>query len=703
MNIRTCYFVIFLIMSVLSSCDQGNKNNPSEKTYPYTNALVHCSSPYLLEHAHNPVNWYPWGEEALQKAKAENKPLIISIGYSACHWCHVMEHECYSDTEVADYMNAHFVSIKVDREERPDIDQIYMDASQLLTGSGGWPLNAFALPDGRPFYAVTYLPKAGWLDLLHQIVKIYQEEPGKVTEQADALTKGIQGQALVKQPVDTDAEKLTAVYRSLFDSVKSSIDFQYGGFGRAPKFPMPNAWELLLQFHYLTGNEKSLEAVTTTLDHMARGGIYDQLGGGFARYATDLHWRVPHFEKMLYDNAQLVSLYAHAYEITHSPLYGDVIRETLGFIAREMTDPKGGFYSSINADSQGEEGKFYVWTAAEIDSLLDDKTARLIKDYYQVTPAGNWEERKSILYHEQTDTAFAKTHDMTVEGLQAALQKGKDVLFRARAKRVRPTTDNKILTSWNALMLKGYVDAYRALGDEQYLAAALKDARFLEENMMTKDGRLWRNYMDGKADIPGMLDDYASLADAFVALYQVTFDAHWLSVARQLTSYAIAHFRDPETGLFFYTSDQSGHLVARKKEIEDNVLPSSNSVMANVLYRLGIYDDNASFVQISTEMLAQTIRAIPSAVPYFANWAGLLGLMQWGPDEVAVMGADALEKTSEMQKHYLPMALFMGGNEENLPLLKDKLVQGQTTIYVCEDKVCKRPVTKVKEALEQLK
>lgn len=686
-----------------TSYGQTKDEQGSNWEYPYTNTLIHSSSPYLLEHAHNPVNWYSWGKEALEKAAKEKKLLIISIGYSACHWCHVMEKQSYSDTSVANYMNAHFVSIKVDREERPDIDQIYMNACQLINGSGGWPLNAFTLPDGKPFYAVTYLSKDQWLDLLHQIVKIYSEDPGKVNEQAEELTKGIQGQDIVKQPVDTLTKKLESVYAGLFGSVKSSIDFTNGGFGRTPKFPMPNAWELLLQYYHFIGNKEALDAVTTTLNKMALGGIYDQLGGGFARYSTDQKWHVPHFEKMLYDNAQLVTLYSQAYKITHNPLYAQVIRQTLGFIQREMTGPEGGFYSSINADSQGEEGKFYVWTKYEIDSLLNEKTAAIIESYYQITSNGNWEGGNSILHRKETDASFSQEHHLNETELHQILQKANIILFDARAKRIYPSIDNKVLTSWNALMIIGYLDAYYALGDKSYIEAALKCAHFLGKEMIQKGGRLWRNYLNHKADIQGMLDDYAFFANACIQLYQTTFDIHWLNVAKELSAYALKHFYNPHSGLFYYTSDESSHLIARNQEVEDNVLPSSNSVMANVLYKLGIYFDDQSYIDTSKEMLSQVINAIPSGVPYFANWAKLLGIIQKGLYEVAIMGNKAVEKNAVMQQHYLPGALFMGGEKENLPLLQSKLINKQTIIYVCENKVCKLPVTEVKEALAQMK
>lgn len=680
-----------------------NKDRQSkEEKPPYTNSLIRSSSPYLLQHAHNPVDWYPWSEEALRRAKAENKPLIISIGYAACHWCHVMEHESYSDAAVAGYMNKHFVSIKVDREERADIDQIYMSASMFLTGSGGWPLNAFALPDGRPFYVVTYLPQEQWLELLREIMKVYREQSGDVEEQAEALTRGIRGTDLVRKPADHTREILEDTYREFFPRMEPSVDSARGGLGGAPKFPMPNAWELVLQYHYLTGHEGALHALTNTLDRMAMGGIYDQLGGGFARYATDGNWRVPHFEKMLYDNGQLVSLYSHAYQVTRNPLYAGVAGSTLAFIQREMTDRSGGFYSSLNADSEGEEGKFYVWTENEIDRLLDREVAAVVKNYYQVTAAGNWEEHKNILYRNKEDEVFSREQGMSIETWYGILGKANAVMLAARNRRVRPSTDTKILTSWNAIMVKGFADAYLAFGKKTYLETALKAAGFLARELMEEGGRVWRNYMRGKASVSGLLDDYAFLSCAFITLYEVTFDRHWLAQAEKLVQFTLAHFYDAASGLFFYTSDESESLIARKKETEDNVLPSSNSVMAQVLYRLGVYFDRRSYREKSGEMLAQVREQISAAVPYFSNWALLAGL-QKGSYEVAIMGKEALTKSREMQRIYLPTTLFMGGDKEDLPLLTGKSVAGQTLIYVCENSVCQLPVANPGEALAQIK
>lgn len=667
----------------------------------YTNALINESSPYLLQHAHNPVKWYPWGEEALQKAKKENKPLIISIGYAACHWCHVMEHESFSDIEVADYMNEHFIAIKVDREERPDIDQIYMDTSMLLTGSGGWPLNAFALPDGKPFHTITYYPKDRWLALLEQIVELYEDREDDIRKQANALTNKIASQNLIYSPKDKTLDELKVIYRGLFSKIEHTLDYYKGGFNRAPKFPLPAAWEWMLQYSYLNKDDKALEAVEITLKNMAYGGINDLIGGGFARYSTDAEWIVPHFEKMLYDNAQLVSLYAHAYQLTRNPLYANVIRETLEFIERELTDENGGFYSSINADSEGVEGKFYVWKMKELREIFDEETMLLITDYFNLKSYGNWEDGNNVLYRTVSNEEFAEKHKIPVQEWETKLSFICKTLFEVREKRIRPTTDDKILTSWNALMLKGYLNAYRALGEEKYLKIALKNAEFLNENML--GASLYRNFMNGKASISAMLEDYAHLGDAFLELYQVTFDKSWLDKAEEFIKYVLEHFSDSENSLFFFTAAHSHELVTRKKEVEDSVMPSSNATMAHLLYKVGTLTENEEYIRHSTDMLANIHDLIPNSPAYFAHWIQLMGMMQHGMYEVAVLGEKAVEFSHDLQKHYQPVSIFLGGKVENLPLLEFKLIEGDTTIYVCSNKVCQQPENELSEALKQIK
>jgi uncharacterized protein YyaL (SSP411 family) len=709
---KNLFLGICIQFIILSSCAQSNKRQEEDSSVDSSeefnsdqspdeyNRLINAKSPYLQQHANNPVDWYEWGPEALQKAKDENKPLIISIGYAACHWCHVMEHESFMDSTVAKIMNENFVSIKIDREERPDIDQIYMNAAHLITGRGGWPLNAFALPDGRPFYAGTYFPKEQWIDVLKQLSDLYKTEHAKVVKQAEALTEGIKRQEIITLPGDATRNYSKATYQGIFNNWQSMIDRNKGGLKKAPKFPLPAGWEFLLQYHYLTKNEQALKAVTTTLDEMAKGGIYDQIGGGFARYSTDTRWFAPHFEKMLYDNGQLVSLYAHAYKVTKDHTYAEVIRETLEFIKREMTSPEGGFYSSLNADSEGEEGKFYVWTREEIEKALNDRTAELIIDYYQVKKSGNWEHNKNILYRKESKRKFAGKKNLSLNEWNKILSRAENRLLNERSKRIRPSTDDKVLTSWNALMMKGYIDAYLALGEESYLKTALQNARFLEENMIRKNGRLWRNYKDGEAGIEAFLDDYALLADAYIQLYQATLDVHWLNLARKITDYAIAHFLDEQSGMFYYTSDQSENLIVRKMEITDNVIPASNSVMAHVLYRLGEYFYHQQYMQMSEIMLNHVAKKVPAGGPYYANWGMLMGLLAYEPYEVAIMGSQAQEKNKILQSDFLPTSLFMGGDEENLPLLENKLADGKTMIYVCRNKMCKMPVTEVDKALE---
>jgi hypothetical protein len=694
--------LLFLFGQISCSVSQDKEESKTIE-HTYTNELINESSPYLLQHAHNPVNWYPWGEEALQKAKDENKPIIISIGYAACHWCHVMEKESFEDSATAKFMNEKFICIKVDREERPDIDQIYMNAAQLLTGRGGWPLNAFALPDGKPFYAGTYFPTDQWNNLLVQIDEAYTQNLSQLKEQANQLTEGIKADEIIKTPFNSEVKIKKTQYNALFNNWKATLDMKKGGFDRAPKFPLPIGWEFLLQQYYLTQNEEALEAVNITLTEMAKGGIYDQIGGGFARYSTDENWFAPHFEKMLYDNGQLVSLYANAYKITKNPLYAEVIEETLAFTERELSNGKGGFFSSLNADSEGIEGKFYVWKSTEINNLLGKKDGEIINDYYNTKVNGNWESGENILFRNQSRLEFVTKNQLDADQFEQFLSDSKSTLLKERAKRVRPSTDDKTLTAWNALMLKAYVDAYTALNNKDYLKTAIKNANFLEQNMLQKDGSLLRNYKDEKASIPAFLDDYALLAEAYISLYQATFDIKWLNLSKQITAYTVAHFKDDTSGMFFYTSNKAETLIARKMEISDNVIPSSNSVFAKVLYQLGVYYELTEYIDMSKAMLNQVSEKVSTGGPYYANWAQLMGMVTYGTYEVAIMGDNAYATNISVQSNYLPTALFMGGEKENLPLLDQKLMEERTMIYVCRNRVCELPVEHVDKALSQIK
>ncbi|MEQ8413673.1 MAG: thioredoxin domain-containing protein [Imperialibacter sp.] len=688
---------VVLAVLVCAGC-----SSPATENTESLNRLAKASSPYLREHADNPVDWYEWGDEALAKAASEGKPLIISIGYASCHWCHVMEEESFMDTTVARIMNENFIAIKIDREERPDVDQVYIDAAQLISGRAGWPLNAFALPNGKPFYAGTYFPKDQWINLLSQITTAYKEDITNVRKQADAVTDGIVLNDMISPQGTAEQADILSVYNTIFAGWEPELDYLSGGLAGAPKFPMPVVWEFLLQEHKQNNNERALKVVSTTLDAMAAGGIYDHLAGGFARYSTDAEWRVPHFEKMLYDNGQLVSLYAHAYQLTKNEAYARVVEETLSFVGDELTSPQSGFYSSLNADSEGEEGTFYVWTKAGIEATLDTESAELFCDYFGVTEEGNWEHGKNVLYKQTQLEELAAKHAVTADAAILALEKSRKKLLEARNKRIRPSLDDKILTSWNALMLSGYLDAYWALGKPEYLDVALKNAEFLKKNMIRSHGGLWRSYTNGGPSIEAFLDDYAFLSLAFIELYQATFDIRWLEQARSLADYAIAHFHDSSTGFFYYTSNTSEQLVARKFEIADQVIPSSNAAMAEVLFKLGHYYESATYLDMSVKMVGSLSKDFTQSGPYFAKWASLMGLLVNEPFEVAVMGPDALEKSQLLMREHHPGMLLMGGESENLPLLENKLIEGETIIYVCQNKVCKLPVKSVELALKQL-
>ncbi|MDD5185989.1 MAG: thioredoxin domain-containing protein [Paludibacter sp.] len=672
------------------------------REYKHTNSLMNESSPYLLQHAHNPVNWYPWGPEALEKAKKENKMIIVSIGYAACHWCHVMEHESFEDEEVANYMNEHFVAIKVDREERPDIDQVYMNAVQLLSGRGGWPLNCLALPDGRPVYGGTYFQKEQWLDMLSQVSGFVLNNPDKAEEQAKSLTDGVQNNEMIYANAKVQEFSLDDL-DNIFAKWRNDIDFVEGGSLGAPKFPLPTGYQFLLHYYSLTKNEDALKAVTLTLEKMANGGIYDQVGGGFSRYSTDAVWKVPHFEKMLYDNAQLVSLYTAAYQQTKNPLFKTIVFETLEFVQRELTSLKGGFYASLDADSEGVEGKFYCWKKNELKEIIGNH-ADLIIDYYNVSGSGNWEHDRNILYKKDSDKEFARKYNLTEVELSDRILEAKRILLNERSKRIWPALDDKILTSWNGLMLKAFIDAYRVFDDPDYLKMALKNAEFILTEMKSEDNRLSRNYKNGKATINAFLDDYAFTIQAFIALYQATFDEKWLKEAQQLCYYSIEHFLDGDSGMFYYTSDLDPALIARKMELSDNVIPSSNSEMAKNLFILGQYLYNEDYIGMAKKMLANIKQHALENGIYYANWDILMAWFAKDPYEVAIVGEDCEAKRKEFDSHYLPHVFFYGGKtDKDSTLLEGKLIEGNTTLYVCRNGACQRPVNEVNDALVQIK
>jgi uncharacterized protein YyaL (SSP411 family) len=657
------------------------------------NRLANASSPYLREHADNPVDWYEWGDEALGRAQREGKPLLISIGYSSCHWCHVMEAETFMDTAVARVMNQNFICVKVDREERPDIDQIFINAAQLISGNAGWPLNAFALPDGRPFFAATYFPKEQWLRLLEQITESYQNDERSLRKQAAAVIAGVRNEEGWRPQSDSVSQQGIS-QQAIFHHWKTSVDMRLGGLTGAPKFPMPVIWEFMLQYHHLSKSDSALQMTLATLDGMRRGGIYDQLGGGFARYATDSLWHIPHFEKMLYDNAQLVQLYAQAYQITQNGQYETTVRETLAFIKTELTSSEGLFYASINADSEGKEGSFYAWSREEIDDALDTKNANLFCAAFNVTAAGNWEPGKNVLYRN------AATQDDAEHIRQ--LDQFREKLLSVRNKRKRPTTDDKILTSWNAMMIEAYVRAFVAFGDTDYLSSAVAAAGAIQKNRIDPSGHVWRTKDDSHPPIEGFLDDYAFLCRAFIRLYQATFDIRHLQTARLLADYTLKNFKDAEHSLFFYSLDKTTQQIARKVDTSDEVIPSSNAVLAEALFLLGNYYQSDVYLNTCKSMITAMTGRLSDEGPYYASWARLKGMVESDPFEVAIVGPDAASKRNELMKAYLPTTMFYGGDEENLPLLENKNVPGKTLIYVCRRRVCKFPVEDVDAALKLL-
>lgn len=674
--------------------------------HDYTNDLIHETSPYLLQHAHNPVNWKPWNEKTLKQAKEENKLIIVSIGYAACHWCHVMEHESFEDTLVAKTMNSNFINIKVDREERPDIDQVYMNAVQLMTGSGGWPLNMITLPDGRPVWGGTYFKKGDWVDALKQIASLHEKQPEKLIEYATKLEQGIKEAELVE--VNTNAINFNPDF--IASSVKEwskNFDRKDGGTKRVPKFMMPNNYQFLLRYGYQAKNEEILEFAKNTLTKISYGGVYDHVGGGFSRYSTDGKWHVPHFEKMLYDNAQLVTLYSDAFLLTKDPWFKDVVYETLEFVSRELTNPEGAFYSSLDADSKNitrelEEGAFYVWKKEELKKLLDEEYT-LFSEYYNINSYGFWEKDNYVLIKNESDLKFAKKHKIDPKILYKKVKLWKSILHKEREKRSRPRLDDKTLTSWNALMLKGYLDAYRVFGEQKFLDAALKNGNFIKNTQLNKDYSLLHNYKNGKSTINGYLEDYAIVIEAFITLYQNTFDPEWLEISEQLTEYTLAHFFNADKNIFYFTSDQDPELITRTIEYSDNVIPASNSIMAKNLFLLSHYFDKSNYKEISEKMLHNIQPQINSYASGYSNWLDLMLNFSFDYYELAITGEKATIKLKELNKTYIPNKLVAGDiKESESVLLKNRFVEGKTLLYLCINNACKYPVENTDEVIQLL-
>jgi uncharacterized protein YyaL (SSP411 family) len=677
------------------------------------NRLSKESSPYLQQHKNNPVDWFPWGEEAFAKAKAENKPILISIGYSTCHWCHVMERESFEDEIVAAIMNEKFVNIKIDREERPDIDSIYIEAVQIMTGSGGWPLNCFLLPDGRPFYGGTYYPatenhnRPSWKQVLQNISETYKKRYEEVVKQADKLTNYVK--EADNKLLDKNFDELRPKNKfdknflnKIFDTIQNRFDKVEGGFGTTPKFPNTMSLRFCLNHYYFTNNETAINQVTLALDKMIQGGIYDQIGGGFARYATDKAWLIPHFEKMLYDNALLVSLLSDVYKITKKQLYKDTIIETLTFIEREMFSIEGGFYTAQDADSEEKEGQYYVWQKIEIENILGE-AADLFCLFYDVSEAGNW-EGVNILNRKQSFIEFAKANNLELKRLQSQMAICRAKLYEVRRKRIKPKLDDKILLNWNALMSAAFLSAYTALGNEKYLEIAEQNLNFINHKM--KGNRFYfHTYKKGIQKQTGFLDDYALLIDTLLKAFDVTQNENYLKKATKLSEFVIEHYFDDKTNLFYFTSKNQENLIVRKKNLYDNALPSGNSTMVHNLLKIGILTDNEAYKRLVIKMLNKVQSSIEKYPTSFANWATAMQFLVYPLHEIAIIGKDAMELSTKIQAHYIPNYVLMATEIENnsYPLLRGKVVSTSTLIYVCQNYACQLPVKSVKEVLEKIR
>ena len=666
------------------------------------NHLNNETSPYLLQHVHNPVNWYPWGEEALEKAKKENKLIIISIGYSACHWCHVMEKESFEDEEVAKIMNENFVSIKIDREERPDIDQIYMNAVHLMKQRGGWPLNCITLPTGEPIWGGTYFRKNDWIKQIKKVNEVFQQNPKIVQDYAQKITKGIQTSELPEFNTDTAIFK-TEILKKYYSNWSKRFDHKHGGKIGSPKFPLPNNYQFLIDYGIITNNEDILEYVKLSLDNISNGGIYDQIGGGFCRYATDEQWKVPHFEKMLYDNAQLISLFSSAYLVFQDNRYKTIINNTLGFIERELYhNESGAFFSSLDADSEGEEGRFYVWEEQEIKNILK-QDFNLCKDYYNINKNGLW-DGKYILLKKEPDSVIAKKYNLTSAQLSNKVNEINQQLFNSRTERIRPGLDDKSLTSWNGLMLKAYTDAYKALQKSHYLDIAIRNGEFILKYQKRKDGGLFHNYKNKKSSINGFLEDYAFVIEAFIGLYEVTLNENWLNEATQLMDYTFDNFFDKKSGMFFFTSKTDNPLIARKFEIQDNVIPASNSTIGKCLFKLGHILSNKYYLETASQMANNIKNDIASYGPGYSNWATLITYHTYPFYEIAIVGKEYKQTISQFQIYHLPNTIVIGTEKNsNLNILKNKFTKGHTYIYVCENGACQQPQMDIDKAISQIK
>jgi uncharacterized protein YyaL (SSP411 family) len=680
----------------------------------HTNKLINETSPYLLQHAQNPVNWFPWGEEALQKAKDENKPILVSIGYAACHWCHVMERESFENEETAILMNENFINIKIDREERPDLDHIYMDAVQSMTGSGGWPLNVFLTPELKPFYGGTYFPpvaafnKTSWPDVLKNISKAYKEKKHEIDAQAENLTEHLASSNSfgINSNVKTETVFTQENLNLIAENILKQADKTWGGFGKAPKFPQTLSIQYLLRHYHFTKDENALQQALLSLDKMIYGGMYDQLGGGFARYSTDEKWLAPHFEKMLYDNALLIGVLSEAYQLTKKQLYAETIKQTMQFIEREMLSNENGFYAALDADSEGVEGKFYTWSKQEVDEILQ-KNAELFCEFYGVVENGNWsegtptEEHTNILWIQEPLQEFAERKNIDILSFKNILQQCNEKLFNERSKRIRPQLDDKILLGWNALMNIAYCKAYAALGIEKYKNLAIANIEFLEIKLQTESG--WHHtYKNNQSKIPAFLDDYAYLINAYIHLQEISGNSDYLIKAKQLTEFVIDNFSEEESGYFFYTNQSQTDVIVRKKEVYDGATPSGNAVMALNLHYLSIIFNEAEWLNRSIKIVSSLNSAITRYPTSFGVWACVFQLHINSFMELVVVGKEAYHSLLPVLQEYIPNKILQSTQtkQEKFPLLKGKFNEENLVYYVCKNYICLKPVNQITDFLK---
>jgi len=674
------------------------------------NRLAHETSPYLLQHANNPVDWYPWGPEALARARDEDRPILLSIGYAACHWCHVMEHESFEDDATAALMNERFVNIKVDREERPDLDAIYMQAVQAMTGHGGWPMTVFLTPEGVPFYGGTYFPKGdrhgmpSFTRILNSVANAYRAKPDDVARTAESVRDMYR---VTVEPTHSAGPLTPQLLDGAYRALAGRYDELDGGFDGAPKFPQTMTLDFLLRYWARRGVENALAIVSHSFKQMARGGIYDQIGGGFARYSVDAQWLVPHFEKMLYDNALLIRLGAHLWQATQDADVRRVVEETIDWTIREMRSDEGGFYSSFDADSEGHEGKFYVWSAAEIDEVLGPE-APVMRAYWGVTTDGNF-EGCNILFVKRDPRSLAAQFSLSEHQLEGIVARAKTALYAARAHRVWPGRDDKILASWNGLMVRGIAEAARAFGSERYRDIAIDSATFLFERLVT-NGRVLRSYKDGRARIAGYLEDHASLGLAALAIYELTFDTNWLERARALSDACVAWFWDDELGAFYDTASDHETLIIRPRELSDNATPSGTSLAVELLLRVAELFDDATARRRATyvvESLAPAVARYPSA---FGNMLACADMLVNAAIELVIVGDPAHEDFLALERtaaeRYVPSLVLAGGaprNDDAIALLSGREARGgHATAYVCRNYTCEEPATTRAQLDEQL-